>query len=180
MEAFQTDEQLLVATPNDPAAFGVFYERYEALVLGYLLRRTRNPEVAADLMSETFAQALRSAARFKPGQAPAVAWLLGIAQKVLATSRRRGRIEDRARRKLGMQPTVLHDADLERVAALADDASRLVANLPAQQRDAVLARIVDERDYLEIAEELGCSESVVRKRVSRGLSRLRDQMEARS
>jgi len=37
----------------------------------------------------------------------------------------------------------------------------------------LLARIVDERDYPEIAESLECSELVVRKRVSRALEALR-------
>ena len=50
-----------------------------------------------------------------------------------------------------------------------------LAGLPADQREAVLARIVDERDYGEIAADLR-SESVARKRVSRGLARLRDQL----
>jgi RNA polymerase sigma-70 factor (ECF subfamily) len=36
--------------------------------------------------------------------------------------------------------------------------------------------VVDERDYAEIAKDLRCSEAVVRKRVSRGLARMRDQM----
>ena len=40
-------------------------------------------------------------------------------------------------------------------------------------------RIVEERTYPEIAVELRCSEMVVRKRVSRGLSRLRRQLEER-
>jgi DNA-directed RNA polymerase specialized sigma24 family protein len=49
--------------------------------------------------------------------------------------------------------------------------------LPAAQRDAVRARIVDERDYGEIAMDLRCSEAVVRKRVSRGLAAMRERLE---
>ena len=51
-------------------------------------------------------------------------------------------------------------------------------HLPAEQRTAVLARIVDERDYREIANELECSEAVVRQRVSRGLVTLRRRLGA--
>ena len=50
-------------------------------------------------------------------------------------------------------------------------------SLPADQRDAVQARIVEERPYPEIARELRTSEMVVRKRVSRGLATLRERME---
>jgi DNA-directed RNA polymerase specialized sigma24 family protein len=48
--------------------------------------------------------------------------------------------------------------------------------LPADERRAVELRVIDERDYGEIATELRCSELVVRKRVSRGLAHLREQL----
>ena len=52
------DDELLSRARRDPAAFGTFYERHERLVLGYFMRRTRDPELAADLAAETFAVAL--------------------------------------------------------------------------------------------------------------------------
>jgi RNA polymerase sigma-70 factor (ECF subfamily) len=52
-----------------------------------------------------------------------------------------------------------------------------VARLPADERFAVHARVVEERSYKDIAAELACSELVVRKRVSRGLARVREQLE---
>jgi RNA polymerase sigma-70 factor (ECF subfamily) len=51
-----------------------------------------------------------------------------------------------------------------------------LATLPADARSAVLARVVEERDYGEIAASLRCSEMVVRKRVSRGLQALRSEL----
>lgn len=48
----------------------------------------------------------------------------------------------------------------------------LVDDLPVEQRHAVLARIVDERSYVEIAASQSCSQAAARQRVSRGLSRL--------
>jgi len=39
----------------DRSALPAFYRRYERLILGYLLRRTRNAEVAADLTAEVVA-----------------------------------------------------------------------------------------------------------------------------
>lgn len=49
--------------------------------------------------------------------------------------------------------------------------------LPAEHRDAVMARIVEDRDYADIAAELQCSEHLVRQRVSRGLGRLRSALQ---
>ena len=48
--------------------------------------------------------------------------------------------------------------------------------LPAHEADALRARILEERDYAEIAGRLRCSQAVVRKRVSRALVRLRRQL----
>ncbi len=72
---------------------------------------------------------------------------------------------------------LLEDPDLERVATLADAGSSgletMLAALPAAERDALVAHVVDERGYAEIAAALSCSPMVIRKRVSRGLARLR-------
>ena len=182
MPGQRTDAELLAATATDPAAFGAFYERHERLVLVYLLRRTGDPELAADLAAETFAAALEGAGRFRPGDPPAAAWLLGIARNVLAMSRRRGSVDDAARRRLGMEPIAFEDEALAAIGRLTPDdvASELLAGLPETWREAILARVVDEQSYGEIATRLRCSESVVRQRVSRGLARLRTQLEGRS
>ncbi len=175
----ESDDRLLAAAADDAAAFSAFYRRYERAILAYFSRQVEGPELAADLTMEVFAAVLVSCGRYRPGVAPAHAWLFAIAHHKLANSRRRGQVEDRARRRLGMAPLVLEDEDLGRIDRLTRDsdvAMQALAGLPADQQDAVLARIVDERDYGEMAAELSCSESVARKRVSRGLSRLRDQL----
>ena len=46
----------------------------------------------------------------------------------------------------------------------------------AEQRHAIEARVIGERNYTDIAGELHCSEAVVRKRVSRGLRALRTRL----
>jgi RNA polymerase sigma-70 factor (ECF subfamily) len=173
------DEALLQSTRSEPAAFGAFYRRHEDRMLCYFLARVGDAEVAADLTAETFAAALASTHRFREREAPAIAWLFGIAHNVLAMSRRRGRVEARARRRLGMPALVLTDAEIERIEELDRTVSDLVDELPAEQREAVKARVIEERDYAEIAKDLRCSEAVVRKRVSRALGTLREELEDR-
>jgi RNA polymerase sigma-70 factor (ECF subfamily) len=165
------DDELLARSARDPGAFGAFYERHERLILGYFVRRTRDPELAADLAAETFAAALLSARRYRGKGAPASAWLIGIARNTLSQSLRRARVEDRARRRLGMEPITLDDDVLERIGLI--DVDQMLARLKPDHAAAVRARIVDEEDYAEIAGRLRCSESVVRQRVSRGLATLR-------
>jgi RNA polymerase sigma factor (sigma-70 family) len=175
----RSDEALLAATRAEPEAFAVFYRRHVRALLGYFLRRTRDAELAADLTAETFAAALDGCHRFRPDRGPAVAWLYGIARRQLSHAQRRGAVEDRARRRLGMAPLDLDDAALERVEAVADAGAvrEALAALPADQREAVRSRVLDEREYADIALSARTSESVVRKRVSRGLAGLRSRLE---
>lgn len=181
MEPERDDDELLRRfADGDADAFVVFYRRHLAAVLAYFLRRTGNPELTADLTAEVFAAALLSAERYRPGERPALAWLYGIAAHKLADSRRNGRVEEAARRRLAMEPLVIDDEDLGRIEELAgagDAALELaIESLPADQREAVFARVLDERPYPEIAAEMRCSELLARQRVSRGLRKLRLQM----
>src|SRR5215217_301860 len=89
--------------------------------------------------------------------------------------------ERRARTRLAMRPVEVTDDDVARIDALAEVSVvvELLQDLPTDQRSAVLARIVDDGEYAEIAVTQGVSEAVVRQRVSRGLAGLRRQWEKR-
>lgn len=172
-----SDEELLQIGLRDVRTFGVFYDRYEDLLLAFFMRATGRPEIAADLTAEVFAVALASLSSFRSERGSARAWLFGIARHELAQSWRRGRVEAHARRRLGMEAIVLNDEDMERIEELGQteslDSLSLLQALPPEQRNAVRGRVIEERGYGEMAEAMGCSEMVVRQRVSRGLRVLR-------
>jgi RNA polymerase sigma factor (sigma-70 family) len=170
------DDELLARTSRDPEAFGAFYERHVRLVMGFLVRVTGDPERALDLTAEVFAAALAGARRFKGGGPPASAWLVGIARNKLAAARRRDAMAQEARKRLGMPILAFDDEQIERVAEMldADRTGHLdaLAGLTEGERDAINARVLDERDYREIAAAQGASEAAIRQRVSRGLAKL--------
>jgi RNA polymerase sigma factor (sigma-70 family) len=177
----RNDLELVAAVARrDEQAFVLLYRRHLPLVLRWCLRQTGNRELAADLCAEVFAASLIAARRFRGDSGDVAAWLLGIARNKLRESRRRGRIEDRARRRMGVGRDELSSDDLERVVELAsidvDALGALIDALPEDLRRPLLDRVVAERPYAEIAAELSCSELLVRQRVSRGLKRLRSQM----
>jgi DNA-directed RNA polymerase specialized sigma24 family protein len=77
----------------------------------------------------------------------------------------------------------LSDRDLAAVDDATADAAvlaQLQDVLPADQLEALTARVIDGREYADIARELQTSESVVRKRVSRALAQLRSIREEAS
>jgi RNA polymerase sigma-70 factor (ECF subfamily) len=170
-----TDEDLLAS--GEPEHFGWFYQRHVREVLGYMMRRTGDPEAAADLTAETFAAAIVARRRFRPGAAPAGAWLLTIAHRKLVDYHRRGFAEQRARRRLAMERRPLGEEDTALIRALGEEVTQdRGKQLPADQRAAIQARVLDERPYPEIASELDTSETAVRMRVSRGLASLRGRL----
>ena len=171
-----SDEELLAS--HDLGSFAAFYRTHVDALLGYFCRRTRDPELAADLTAETFAAALAGRRRYRPEAGSASAWLYGIAAKQLAYAQRRAAADRRARRRLGMERLDLLDADIERINALGEStgARAWVQRLAPDQRDAITAHVLQERGYEEIAEAAHTSEAVVRKRVSRGLAAVRQRM----
>ena len=183
MEGFdrQSDADLLGS--GAPDAFGAFYRRHLPWVLRWLHGHTRDRELAADLAGEVFAAALWARDSFDAGRASAEPWLQGIARNVLVSSLRRGRVEDRARRRLGIASLELTDDDLARVDELIDQArghlpaTSALAGLSPGQTEAVSAHILGEESYEDIARRLECSAAVVRQRVSRGLRAMRATLE---
>jgi RNA polymerase sigma-70 factor (ECF subfamily) len=180
MQRDRRDEETpLDAARCDPHAFAAFYRRFERPVLAFCMRATGSAELAADLTAETFARALESVASYDPARGRADQWIFGIARNVLRSSYREGRVESAARERLGLPRLVLDDHATDTIARLVHDEDRAtvaIAQLPEEQRRAIHARVVQDRDYAEIAGELRCSEAVVRQRVSRGLRTLRARL----
>jgi RNA polymerase sigma-70 factor (ECF subfamily) len=173
------EDALLVAARASAQEFAAFYRRFEKPVLAFFMRATRRADLAADLTAETFACALESVAAYDPGRGRADQWLFGIARNVLGKSYRRGRVDAAARLRLGLPRLVIDDDLADTIARLGEGSDRVtlaLADLPAEQRQAIEARVLDEREYGDIAGELDCSEAVVRQRVSRGLRRLRTKL----
>jgi RNA polymerase sigma-70 factor (ECF subfamily) len=175
-------ELLAAALAGDGEAFGAFYRRHARRITAFHLARTHEAQDAADLTAETFAVVLQALDRFDPDRGEPVAWLFGIARHRLAELRRRGAVEDRARRRMGIDRTQLDDAALEQVESAASaELIRVELRegfdaLPPDQRDAVALRVLLDHEYAEVAQASGVSEVVARKRVSRGLTALRNRL----
>jgi RNA polymerase sigma factor (sigma-70 family) len=158
-----------------PAEIEELYRRHARRLAGFFMRATGDAETAADLTAETFAAALAARKRYRPQRGTPATWLYGIASHKLNDWRRRGYAEDRARRRLRMERIELSEDDVREFEYLGAEVTvvDLLEELPGDQRSAVRARLVDERDYGEIAGAEGVSEAAIRQRVSRGLASLR-------
>jgi RNA polymerase sigma-70 factor (ECF subfamily) len=166
------------------AEFEALYDRLARPLLLTLVRRAMEVDVALDLWAETWAAAFAARRRFRGHtREEAEGWVRGIAARQYAMYMRRGRAERRALERLGLErPAPARDEieELERLAGI-DRLRALVAEglaqLNADQRDALRLRIVDELPYPDVARLLSVSEPTARARVSRGLRALREVLD---
>ncbi len=181
--AWDDDDYLMGRSIRDPEAFALFYDRHHRAVAAWFYRRTMCAHTSADLCAETFARALAGAARFDSDLGTARAWLFGIASHLHRGWLRRGRVDDRARRRLGLERLAVDDATLEEIEASVDLAPMETAlrsaldGLSAPLRDAVVTRVGLGLPYADVASMLGVSEGAARVRVSRGLAQLHAALE---
>jgi RNA polymerase sigma factor (sigma-70 family) len=160
-------------------AFAEFYDAYYDRVLAFIVRRVFDPELAFDLLSETFAKALERRRQFR-GDSPEQeqAWLFSIARTELSHYWRSGKIERAAVKRFAISVPTLTHAETDRIeelaglSALGDALSAALALLPADQRRAIELRVIEELSYPELAAALDVSEPTARARVSRGLRTL--------
>jgi RNA polymerase sigma factor (sigma-70 family) len=161
----------LVAARSDLEALESLYRELAPEIFGWLRVRVSDREVARDLLAETFAQVVCSVGRYRGDtDAAATGWVWAIARNLLRHYYRHQQVEARARRRLGVV-----EAEHTDLRATGDVGARLHAaldELPEGTRESVRLRMIDELSYDEIASRQGCSESAVRKRVSRGMRTL--------
>ncbi|HEX4467137.1 MAG TPA: RNA polymerase sigma factor [Solirubrobacteraceae bacterium] len=176
----RTDAELIRAGRTEPASFESFVTRHANVLDRWLYAQTGDISTAHELMAETFAEAWRGARRFRgEGENAGAAWLYGIARNLLRQYYRRGRLENAARLRLGIQMPISTGDDAESIARRIDAAElapavrKAFAELTPEQREAIAYRVVDELSYEEVAARLQCNTTTARSRVFRGLETLR-------
>ena len=131
---------------------------------------------AEDAAQDAFVKAFRALDRFRDGS-PWRPWLLTIVANEARNRRRSaGRREHLALRAARVAVT---DAGPPDAAGLSDELVGALRRLDAGQREAVVLRHVLDLSEAETAAVLGCRVGTVKSRVSRGLARLREELDER-
>ncbi|MEI7629816.1 MAG: RNA polymerase sigma factor SigM, partial [Actinomycetes bacterium] len=172
----RTDAQLLAAhVAGDKNAFGELVYRHRDRLWSVALRTTSDPEEAADALQDAFLSAFRRADQFR-GEAAVTTWLHRIVVNACL---------DRLRRRSSRPAVPLPDDLGQTLADPGDQMSRrdtqlviaaALANLPPDQRAAIVLVDVEGRSVQETAELLGCPTGTVKSRCSRGRARLAESL----
>src|SRR5690348_1557305 len=148
-ETSRTDAELLRRSKNDPEAFLEVCRRHAEKVAGFLASRLHDNTLEGELLAETLSEAWFARGRFRdPGDGNAGPWFVGIAHNLVRRTYRNREIDTRARAKLGLpvEPPDAYADLLDRMAAehLVDSLGERLDFLPAEQREALELRVVDE------------------------------------
>jgi RNA polymerase sigma-70 factor (ECF subfamily) len=186
------DETLMLRyQQGDRAVFSVLVRRHQQALFNFAIRQVRVPQVAEDVVQETFVRVVQSAAEFKH-EARFTTWVYTITRNLCIDQLRK-----RALRKhpsldqsgtpggeegdgptLGEQ-TADTRADVEREATgteLRERIARAVDELPDDQREVFLMREVANLPFKEIAEITSVPENTVKSRMRYALERLQETL----
>jgi RNA polymerase sigma-70 factor (ECF subfamily) len=176
-----TDGELLQALRRDPEAAGVLYDRYALRLVRYLEQQGASEDLALDATQEMFARLILHGRRVRPSPDGTIwPWLAVSGRNLLRDWQRRGAVEAKARHRLGFPLSTDEAADpLIQLEAASSNRGlgEGLRRLSPDQRTAVTARVIQERDYCEIASATGATEATVRRRVSRGLRAMKTFLE---
>jgi RNA polymerase sigma-70 factor (ECF subfamily) len=182
------DETLVAqATAGDQDAFNQLVKRWERPIYALAYRTLGREEEARDVVQDAFLRAYRGLAGFK-GEAKFSSWLYRITLNLCRDLQRKERRAPLVQVAADDDPTDLADrqpAPMESVEDLVDrrqmsEAVQLaMAELPEEQRMAIMLKEYHGLTFQEIADQLGCPLSTVKTRLYQGLSVLRRRLERR-
>jgi RNA polymerase sigma-70 factor (ECF subfamily) len=172
---------------GDRAAFAALVEKYQQPVMNFVRRTLRDETEAEDLAQNVFLQVYKSASRYV-STAKFSTWLFTIARNLcLNEIRRRSRHPteslDATHPESDDQP--LHQFEDKKISSapdsllqreLVEKIEQALAELPENQRTALLLCRQDELSYDEIAEVLDCSLSATKSLIHRGRETLKEKL----
>jgi RNA polymerase sigma-70 factor (ECF subfamily) len=183
-DAAAVEDRELVArlAAGESAALREVHDRYAGLVFGLARRVLGDDAMAEDVTQEVFVSVWQQPERFDPTRGSLRSWL-----GLLAHRRAVDRVRAEVRRARGehqldaAEPRTTDaetevDAQLAR-AWLAGRVQEALAQLPAEQRDAVVLAYYGGRTYREVAVELDIPEGTAKSRLRLALAKLDDLLQ---
>lgn len=155
------------------------YDAHARELLAFFARRTDDPQLALDLLGDTFLTAFEQRRKCRAtSDRERAGWLFRIAANKLTDHYRRHASERRATARFAGELRAMTNDELvavQRLAESCEPSERLLSafdGLSEEQRAALQLRVIDEQPYRRVSRELGISEPAARARVSRGLRTL--------
>ncbi|HEY6358437.1 MAG TPA: sigma-70 family RNA polymerase sigma factor [Vicinamibacterales bacterium] len=175
------------ATAGDLESFNQLVRRWERPIFALAYRTLGREEDARDVVQDAFLRAYRGLPRFK-GEAKFSSWLYRITLNLCRDWIRRERRAPIVPTPAGADPNAFADEQVSPSVSveelvgrrqMSEAVARALAELPEDQRTAILMKEYHGLTFQEIADTLQCPLSTVKTRLYQGLSVLRRRLERR-
>ncbi|HVC04185.1 MAG TPA: sigma-70 family RNA polymerase sigma factor [Candidatus Acidoferrales bacterium] len=160
-------------------AFAKLYDQHFAQIYRFVYRRLQDRDVAEDVTSTVFFNALRAFARYRPSQVPMSAWLYRIAMNAINDHFRSRRavqslevVEIIADAHRSVDDTAVDNVEAACVWAAVD-------SLPPAQRLAMTLRFGSDMKLADIGAVMGRTEGAVKLLLHRGTRGVRSRLRVR-
>jgi RNA polymerase sigma factor (sigma-70 family) len=175
-----TDVELLreYAERRSEEAFASLVSRYSGLVFSVAARRVQNTQIAEEVTQGVFLLLARKARKISR-QAVVSGWLFQAARFVSADitkAEARRKIREHEVAQMDLNQDLGEGVDWEALTPLVDDS---IGKLKPTERNAILLRFFERKNYPEMGQILGISEEAARKRVDRAVEKMRGFFAAR-
>ena len=184
LQPMSGDEDLLQRIPGgDEEAFLTFYRRHQGAVYRFALQMSGKTEIAEEVTQDVFMVVIRAAQPYDSKRGSVHAYLYGIARNFVLRCLDRERpyitVLDDPTSEHSEQPSNDRDAlsDLTRNERI-DSLRKAVLTLPPAYREVVVLCDLNEMEYAEAADVLGCAIGTVRSRLHRARTLLIEKMRA--
>lgn len=166
---------LQAAARGEPAAVRRLLDEAGPIVYGYVFARVGGDEQsAADIVQDTFLEAMRSAGTFR-GESAVTTWLCAVASRRLARHYEAERRQTEARHRLQAVPEI-EDTALDDLAER-DRVVRALGRLSADHRRVLVLKYLDGHPVADIAAEIGRTRVQVQSLLQRARNALRVELE---
>ena len=170
----EEDKRLMgLVAAGDDDALRLLVHRHHPRLVGYLRGEVGSQATAEELAMEVFIRLHRAAARWRP-DAKLTTYLIHIAHNLVLNEWRRRTRKPTTALEFTAEPGDLTQRSARRVAELDEAFQRAIAQLPPEQRTAILLVVQQELPYEEIAEIMGAPVSSVKTWIHRARGRLRE------
>ena len=165
--------QLIEAAKENPARFGLLYDKYYKSIFVFIYRRTDDEELTADITSQVFLKALINIKKYEYKGVPFSAWLFRIAFNEINMYFRKNNAQRVVSLNQNGMVQIAQEVELEENTEGIKQMMSAVKQLDALELQLIELRFFEKHSFAEVGEIVGITENNAKVKVYRILDKLK-------
>ena len=165
--------QLIEAAKENPARFGVLYDKYYKSIFVFIYRRSDDEELTADITSQVFLKALINIKKYEYKGVPFSAWLFRIAFNEINMYFRKNNAQRVVSLSQNGMLQIAQEAELDENTEGIKQMMSAIKQLDALELQLIELRFFEKHSFAEVSEIVGITENNAKVKVYRILDKLK-------